>query len=781
MIQEIQIIHHTHADFGYTDLPSTSFAYLADYLRSAVRLADETADFPEAARFHYTCEIGYVAEDFFRIATPGERATFDRLVACGQFELGAMPFHITALLDADEWRALLDRSQPLFDNYLPRTCFQNDINGLPWGIIPALCDRGVRHVMMGINTYSGGVPRKPPCGFWWEGPDGRRLLAWIGLHYCAGYSLFYDGEWRTGPVPSFPDVWFHPPQGRQIFDESPMALAAAHAHLLEKLASDFADYPHSILGVQVTNMWRMDNDPPCSQLCHFVRAWNEAGLQPALRLSTPTRFLDAIQAESGDSLPVVRGDWGEWWADGPTSMPVETALAQRTKHLLAELPAGARALGSPPLEPERLADTWRMLGLYTEHTFCSFDSLAQPYSTSTLGSLAQKANFAYQPDEDARTLRAGIIRSAPAYQPSSLTRFFTVLNPGGNARAGWVEIPAASLRQPANAARDPATGEIFPFEEVPGPCWSAPDPGLRRPFEVPDDIFSFRTASLRFFCPQLEPGASRRFELVQIDAADQQRVEEHPHFLWRWDETTGLLRSLVERESGRELIDPTAVHGFGQPVFELPQGFGAREKLLKRQPCGRRMETPRLLESQWSQLPHGPRLFISWEHPHCHRIEQTWDFPQAASRVELTTTLWLHEITSPQAIYLAFPFQLPGATAIYHSLGYPTRVGIDQMPGTCGEYECVNSGVEFVTPDFTLALATPDTPMGCYETPANRNGRTVFTPVNAHFYPILTSNYWVTNFPHTKAAKFTARHLIAAGSRPPLDSLTTGLWSFPST
>jgi len=126
MIREIQIIHHTHADFGYTDLPSTSFGYLAEYPGDAVRLAEETKDFPEAARFHYTCEIGYVAEDFLKIATVGERAAYDRLISCGQFELGAMPFHITALLEADEWRALLDRSQPLLAAYHPRWHHRRD-------------------------------------------------------------------------------------------------------------------------------------------------------------------------------------------------------------------------------------------------------------------------------------------------------------------------------------------------------------------------------------------------------------------------------------------------------------------------------------------------------------------------------------------------------------------------------------------------------------------------------------------------------------------------------
>jgi hypothetical protein len=782
-IKEIHLIHHTHADFGYTDQPSTSFEFLVRYIRDALGMAARTADFPDSARMHYTCEIGYVVEEFLKIATVEERAQFEALVRAGQFEVGAMPFHTSALLDGIEWLELLKRSAPLLECFSPRTCFQNDINGLPWGLIPSLQSHGVRYVMMGINLYSGGTPEKAPFAFWWEGPDGSRLLTWLGLHYCAGYNLFYDGEWRVGPVPGFADVWFNPPSGRETFDETPAALADAHTHLQKKLAADFTDYPHPTLGVQITNMWRMDNDPPCEQLCHFVKAWNEAGYTPTLRLSTPSKFLAQLEREAGASLPVVRGDWGEWWADGPSSMPTETALAQRTKKLLADIPAAASLLQSPTRWEGRLADIWRQIGLYTEHTFSAVNSLAQPYHPLTLGGFAQKANFAYQSDEDARVLQATVMREAPSYVPFSRTRRLAVLNPGGETRSGWVTISTAAIRQPANAVRDLDTGEVFALEEMLEPCWSSPDPNMPRPFEVPDDIFAFRPTVSRFYCPPLAAGKYRRFELLLTEVKKQPALarDANADYAWEWNASTGLLTSLRHQSTGQELLTPDAPFGMGQPVFELPQGFGAREKLLNRQPCETLQELPHLVSWTPAWHPQGARYTSVWQHPHCHRIEQTWDFPSSVGHIELTSTFWLKEILAPQAIYLAFPFHLPESEAYYYSLGYRTRVGADQMPRTCGEYQAIGDGVEFISPQLSIALNAVDTPLACFESIAMRNGRISFTPRNAHFYSVVTSNYWVTNFPHTKAAKVVVRHSIhcAKGRSHDLNKLNSSLWALP--
>ena len=80
-------------------------------------------------------------------------------------------------------------------------------------------------------------------------------------------------------------------------------------------------------------------------------------------------------------------------------------------------------------------------------------------------------------------------------------------------------------------------------------------------------------------------------------------------------------------------------------------------------------------------------------------------------------------------------------------------------------------------------MTTIDTPLVMFESPAMRLGRTTFVPNNEHIFPVVSQNYWLTNFPQTKAAKFSVHHTVAfeQGSSSLLEKLHPSLWVFPST
>jgi hypothetical protein len=206
----------------------------------------------------------------------------------------------------------------------------------------------------------------------------------------------------------------------------------------------------------------------------------------------------------------------------------------------------------------------------------------------------------------------------------------------------------------------------------------------------------------------------------------------------------------------------------GTLIVETYDAFGARDQLLSHnaayvaEPAQRR--SPTLIRSEKVPSAYGDRYVSAFEHPHFHRIEQTWDWFADRPRLELTTTLWLREHTGPQALYLAFPLRLPGAMAWYNAAGQPTRVGIDQVPGSCAEFHVVHDGVRFVGPQGLQAvLATPDTPLGCFDSIALRTGRTAFVPQTARFFSLVHANYWLTNAPVTKAVKLVLRHMLTWG------------------
>jgi hypothetical protein len=190
-------------------------------------------------------------------------------------------------------------------------------------------------------------------------------------------------------------------------------------------------------------------------------------------------------------------------------------------------------------------------------------------------------------------------------------------------------------------------------------------------------------------------------------------------------------------------------------------------------------EVPKLVAFESLASHYSARFLKAWDHPNFHRIQQTWDFFHGAPIAEIETTFWFREVTAAQAVLLAFPFQLPKARAIYQSMGWPTEVGKDQLPNSCGEHIVVDQGVEFSKGQRTIALSTPDTPMGCFEDVQLRSGQRAFTPKNAHFYSLVSNAYWMTNFSITKAAKVTVRHRLSATL--PLTELTGDLWTFPSS
>jgi hypothetical protein len=89
----------------------------------------------------------------------------------------------------------------------------------------------------------------------------------------------------------------------------------------------------------------------------------------------------------------------------------------------------------------------------------------------------------------------------------------------------------------------------------------------------------------------------------------------------------------------------------------------------------------------------------------------------------------------------------------------------------------VDQGDELSQAQRTIALSTPDTPLGCFEEIRLRSGQRAFTPKSAHYYSMVANSYWMTNFSITKAAKVTVRHRLSATL--PLTELTGDLWTLP--
>ena len=785
-IEEVHLINLSHTDFGYTDFPSSVWEDQADILRLAIRYITETKNYPPEARFKWTAESLWMVEHFLNEASTEEKNLFDKYVAQGSIEVTALPASFTPLCGRYELEQEMDRLTKMIRKYQASIAMQTDVNGMSWGLADLLLNRGIKGIVMQPNGYMGGNPVQTPAFFWWQAPSGGKILVFNGYHYASGYEFFHsDGEWRKGPVPNRHDVWFNPPSGNEIFGSTTENLQKSADILKSKLKT--IGYNHKYLLLPFTNHLTMDNDIPCRQLSEFIKSWNEAGLQPKLVFSTPAKFFNRMKDQLPASTPVLKGEWSDWWATGVASTPFEISAYQSAKRRNQDIANSLKWTTSGLLrkQPEgfnrKAAAINKDLVLAAEHTWGAYDSVARPYGERTKGAFYQKMDILMRCSEKSKRLKTDVMRAGKNYKPFSQTKFFEILNPGGATRSGWVELSARAFRMKANCAKDTADGSIYPFIQTLASEWGTPDPNIAAPPDFPNDVWSYYPAQYRFHVTDLKPGETRRFELMYLEETGVKPVSGSRYFQIKSD-SNGCLTNIRYLPSNIDLFN-VGQYSPGQIIIERPQGKNARESLASRSinPANILHTSPALVDAQQSATPYSLVCKTVWSERFAKRIEQQWDIFDNIPRLELSTTIWMKENLDPIAVYIAFPFNVSSPEFFYDSMGARVNAGVDQIPGTCGEYQTLQNGISLQGSNLNLAVSTLDSPLCIFHSLQRGTGRKVFKPQTANFFNMICENYWCTNFAVLYPTKLVVRQVIDLSSTRELVEPLEGdeIWAYP--
>ncbi len=489
-VRTIALIHHVHTDFGYTDHPQRAKAEHIRYIDQAIDGVLTSADYPEGARFAWTQEQLYPVRQWWERASERQKERFFAAVGSGRLEITGTPFNVTALMSREEWETAM-RWIPdgLWDRCRIRSAVQIDVNGMHTGGMLEAYRRGVRNLFIGPNTYYGVPPMPTPAAFFWQidprDPE-KRMFVWLNASYNNGYFLFQE-NWRQGPVPDYADLRYRPPERGDIWRSDERSVLEAHRRCLSALAQIegtaartdtaetdgftknrvFGGYAAEVLPVSVTSQWRVDNDPPFYPIVDFVRRWNEMGLEPRLTLRTVSQAMDMVKDELGDKIPVYRGEWADWWANGSASSPVELAYKREALRTL-------RAARSPLFGPEdgetgrEAREILENLCLYDEHSFGSWQSVSDPYSFASVSQTAEKNLYAYRALDAARCLLADRVRKST--EDGRKKNAIYVWNPTRADRTVSIRLPLNCMRGEYRSVRCEETGALFPVEAEDGPA-----------------------------------------------------------------------------------------------------------------------------------------------------------------------------------------------------------------------------------------------------------------------------------------------------------------------
>jgi hypothetical protein len=751
-IKELDLVHFSHTDVGFTDHPTVCRELYRRYLDIAVDTVLDAANRPPSERFCWTAEATMPVADWWQAATPARRKAFLRAVRTGRLEVSAVACNNTPFMDAAQWQTMLHwLPEELWRAVHPRVAVQDDVNGFPRAAALALLDRGIHHLFTGINEDSGGVPFPRPSAFWWKMPDGRRLFVWLNIGYGSGFDFFEPREWRRGPVPAAADTRYRPPRAGDILRTDDASLRAAHALCLTRLRGiEQAGYRHEVLTISITSQWRFDNDPPFPPLADFVAAWNRLGLQPRLRLTTVSEAMTRLEKAVGPTAPEYTGEWTDWWANGTASAPREVAASRYAKRHLAAVqsplwgPLSARARAT-------ITDLYRELCLFDEHTWGSSLSVAQPYSLDTQGQFNEKSGLAYRPMARAEWLLSQRARTKLVGAGEGLY----LANPANAPFRGWVRTIATCLRDEYRSLEDPDTGARWPLRFEPGlEPWGRPrspadlsreDLSATFPDHAPGKVAAFWVDQLAG--PSVKRLRLRKEAVVAEPAAERTRPEfERGAMGWpaaaRWP----------------AMKQPLFLEGFGDLVAVQVEAFAprwvladirgqhgeARERLRREKLKDVRAEPES--EASVQETAHTIVFSQPLKHPHLAWATRVLELWKGEPRARLTLRLNRLSSAAPSILYVAFPLPTGDALPTLSNGGRPFTPFTDQLPGTCRDYFAIDSWATYQTADGAWLWVSRDAPLLAFGTAPTLAHLTEPPPDRHRLLSMVFNNFWYTNF-----------------------------------
>ncbi len=737
-LKEILVLHHSHLDIGYTHSQPIIWELHREYIDLALELLEQTGDWPESVRPKWTCEVTAPVLKWLETASGADESRFRRQVDAGRLAIGAMRYNITALNGADQLERQLAPVAELRRRFGARlnTALQHDITGVPWPLADLLLDHGVELLVMAVNRAMGNHVEPRPGIFRWQTPSGRELRVMNGNHYTMFDQILLTWE--------------------RSLDSMAHGLTAYVEHL------DRVGYPHDFLYLTTTaapEMW--DNAPPNPGVARLIRQWNEEGRQPPIRYVTTEDLAERIKAIPDDRLPLLSGDWTDYWNFGCASAATPLSRSRAAKRALAA--ADQLSRDARPLAATRAADRARdLLDLFDEHTWSYWDTLAQGDACTIQDHL--KAAPAVEAGELAKyvlTHELEIVAQNPAYSDEAPDHV-VLFNPSSLARSEYVDIPT-DWRKPGPRLRTErfkpeSHGEV----DVCGPIDIPPNGVVRVPLvnlaPAADDPRVFHE-------DRRSPASFRAFNNVRLEIARTGHgVMESPTHRLAYDPATGRILGLHDKSLDWEVCSAGADYDFFDFVRERPDALvdGRREAFYDRdldrekldQSCWKpwraiRERASRLRECSVTRTPGSVTLHRLFEAPGTNGLHQRITLRADTRVVTVECDIDKTANADPEAIYFVLPLNLPaGWGCHFDTAGLPIALDEQQLPGACRNWFTAESFVSIHSHDRGATLFCPDAPMAMagdfhFGPPLNS------VPRNAK--PLLLAwpmnNYWNTNFP----------------------------------
>jgi hypothetical protein len=729
----VYLVPHEHLDVGYSDF-QTKLAELHS------RVIDEALELTAARpEFRFSLDGYWQAQQFLEGRSDEEKRRFETAVRERKILVPAQ--HSVMLTGAGTAEVLLRSfyaSHKFNREHGGPWDYANitDVPSYTWSYASILSAAGLKYFSAAANAdrgptlMLGDLHRRSP--FWWEGPDGTRVLVWYARHYHQiGSEFGFPPAVATGfeGLQTFLDVYERP---------------------------DYA--PSSVLlhGSQ----W--ENTSLHAPQADIVRDWNERFAYPHLAYAGFGEALEKISAGVADKLPVVRGDGGPYWEDGIASDALNAATERENERraVSAEKLSTIASLVDARTVPPRAAldSMWDSIFLMNEHTWGWGRSVTEPHSEDSERELAYKRLRAATAHDQidyvldrAMTAIAGSIET-----PQRALVVFNTLN---WRRDGWVEFDLQKTRELV----DIETRKVVPFEVL------HDEPAYQRIRFMAHGVpaVGYRTYQVRDKAASASvPMASTATPSSTSPSQAQPDTIENSFYRVRLDASSGAIASIYDKQLGRELVDESSPYRFGQYVY-VTGGEGFPNQLLtyrKTAPVAR-LETHasaggRVVSVE--KTPTGTVARLESSAPNTPRVSTEVVLFDDAKKIEINNRVRKDEVYKKEGVYFAFPVAVREPRFNFDVQSAVVNPARDMIPGANLEWFSSQNWASVGDDNLTVAIINRDSFLWTFGDIVRGTWPKEFGPHAPALFSYVMNNYWNTNYVAAQSGEFTFRYVLTS-------------------
>lgn len=771
---DVYVIQHSHTDIGYTERQDKIIRYHYDFICQAIGILDELHEQgkKELEGFVWQCENYWQVENFYEMADDILKKKFEHYVATGEIGLSGNYLNMTELISSSVLETAFDKMEAygkqIGHSITAGMCA--DINGMAWGYGEELYRHGIRSYYSCLHPHHGMFPLyKKVIPFYWETPEGNRLLVWNGDHYHLGNEMFLAPH--AGSTYMVKDE-FTPVKIQSMLTEpntektQQIELDISGKRIERYLMNlEKEGYPYDLVPIMVSGAIT-DNAPPSRTIMKRLEDLN-SHFHGTVRLKMVNleQFFEEVELRC-ENIPVYRGDWTDWWADGVGSTPAEVKLyreAVRKYDICTKLDPDGNLGDRKCME---LAAKEMMM--YAEHTWGYSSSVSEPWESYVSALELKKSAYAINANTHiAQNLDQILAVKGEVCIRQDKPQNYRIINPHDvpvhTKACLYIEFWEYIDGIPYNS-----TMPIEVIDCTTGEKLSCQVKQIARATQVEVEVkmkarevknVGIRLAIRTFGTTQNNAhiGAEGIEDLLEREGfrRDEDEIETDA-FCIRMDDERGIY-SIISKADGRELIREDAKTGAFCGVYEITDiEAGACETRGKmgrnRKSVGTRryigvLKNRKIVEDgdiytamELNFQLEGTRMYTIFLKVYKHQ-------PKLESMVRIhKESRW-----EPENLYVMLPFTAGAEASTYvDKTGCIIRPGIDQLPGSGQEFYLIQNGILWQDKDTSVAVITKDVPlisMGDLRAhPITLCNGEDFMQNQAQVNSWVMNNYWETNF-----------------------------------